>query len=48
MGQRRYAYRMLVGKPERKRLLGRCRFRWEDNVKMNQKEMGWHGLDSSG
>jgi hypothetical protein len=30
----------LVGKPERKRLLGRCRHRWEDNVKMDLQEVG--------
>jgi hypothetical protein len=35
MGERRGAYRGLVGKPERKRPLGRLRLRWEDNIKMD-------------
>jgi hypothetical protein len=35
MGERRAAYRILVGKPERKRPLGRPRRRWEDNIKMD-------------
>jgi hypothetical protein len=34
MGDRRGAYRILVGKPEGKRPLGRSRVRWEDNIKM--------------
>ena len=32
-------------KPERKRPLGRPRRRWEDNIKMDLKEVGWGGLD---
>jgi hypothetical protein len=44
-GGEEYAYRMLVGKPEGKRLRGRHRLRWEDDVKMNLKEMGWDGMD---
>jgi hypothetical protein len=35
MGERRGVYRILVGKPEGKRPLGRPRHRWEDNVKMD-------------
>jgi hypothetical protein len=35
MGERRGVYRILVGKPERKRPMGRPRRRWEDNIKMN-------------
>jgi len=35
MGERRVAYRVLVGKPEGRRPLGRPRHRWEDNIKMN-------------
>jgi len=35
MGERRTTYRVLVGKPEGKRPLGRQRRRWEDNKKMN-------------
>jgi hypothetical protein len=34
MGEKRYAYRMLVEKPEGKTLLGRPRCRWVDNIKM--------------
>ena len=35
-----YAYRVLVGKPEGKRPLGRPRRRWEDNIKVNLQEVG--------
>ena len=47
MGERRELYRVLVGKPEGKRSLGRHRRRWEDNIKMVLQEVGWggHGLD---
>jgi hypothetical protein len=34
-------YRVLVGKPEGKRPLGRPRRRWEDGIKMNLEEIGW-------
>ena len=40
MGKSRNAYRVLVGKPEGKRLLGRPRRRWEDNIKMDLREVG--------
>ena len=40
MEQSRNAYRVLVGKPERKRPLGRPRRRWEDNIKMDLREEG--------
>jgi hypothetical protein len=40
MVEKRYAYRNLVGKIERKRALGRPRPRWEDNIRMNLREMG--------
>ena len=40
MEQSRSAYRVLVGKPERKRSLGRPRRRWEDNIKMDLREVG--------
>jgi hypothetical protein len=40
MGQRRGVYRVLVGKPEGKRPLGRPRHRREDNIKMDLKEVG--------
>jgi hypothetical protein len=40
MGQGRGMYRVLVGKPEGKRQLGRPRRRWEDNIEMNLQEVG--------
>jgi hypothetical protein len=39
------AYRILVGKPEGKRPLGRSRRRWMDNIKMDLREIGWDGVD---
>jgi hypothetical protein len=45
MGEERGAYRVLVGKPEGKRPLGRPRRRWEDNIRMDLQEVGvWTGL----
>jgi hypothetical protein len=41
MGERRGAYRALVGKPEGRRPLGRPRHRWEDNIKVDLREVGW-------
>ena len=46
MGERRGVYRVLVGKPERKRPLGRPRLRWEVNIKIDLQEVGcgvWTG-----
>jgi hypothetical protein len=43
--EKRNAYRILVGKPEGKRPLGRPRRRWEDNIKMDLREIGWGGTD---
>ena len=40
MEQSRNAYRVLVGKPEGKRLLGRPRRRWEDNIKIDLRDVG--------
>jgi len=40
MGERRGVHRVLEGKPEGKRPLGRPRRRWEDNIKMDLKEVG--------
>jgi hypothetical protein len=45
MGERRNVYRVLVGKPEGKRPLGRLRSRWEDGIKMDLRESGWGGLE---
>jgi hypothetical protein len=41
MGEGRGAYRILVGRPEGRRPLGRPRRRWEDNIKMDIQEVGW-------
>jgi hypothetical protein len=49
MGEKRGAYRILVGRPEGRRPLGRPRRRREDNIKMDLQDVGWgHGLDCSG
>jgi hypothetical protein len=45
MGEKWNAYRLLVGKPERKRPLGRSRCRWVDNVRMDLGEVGWGDVD---
>jgi len=45
MGGSRGVYRVLVGKPEGKRPLGRPRLRWEDNIKMNLQEVGCRVMD---
>jgi hypothetical protein len=45
MGEKINAYRILVGKPEGKRPLGRHRREWEDNIKMDLRETGWSGMD---
>jgi hypothetical protein len=45
MGERRNAYRALVGKPEGRRPLGRPRRRWEDNIKMDLRDVGWGAAD---
>jgi hypothetical protein len=50
IGEGRGVYRVLVGKPEGKRPLGRPRLRWEDNIRMDLQEVGygcedWIGLD---
>jgi hypothetical protein len=44
MGEERGAYRILVGRPEGTRPLGRPRRTWEDNIKMDLQEVGW-GMD---
>jgi hypothetical protein len=40
-GEKRVAYRVLMGKPEGKRPLGRPRCGWQDNIKMTIEEVGW-------
>jgi hypothetical protein len=45
MGEKRNAYRLLVGKPEGKRPLGRPRRKWVDNIKIDLLEIGWSGVD---
>jgi hypothetical protein len=45
MGEKSNAYRILMGKPEGRRPLGRARCRWVDNIKMERDRMGWSGLD---
>ena len=44
-GEKRDVYRVLVGKPEGKRPLGRIRLRWDYNIKMNLQEVGYGGMD---
>jgi len=45
MGEMWSAHNIFVGKSEGKRLLGRPRRRWELNIKMNLREIGWEGVD---
>jgi hypothetical protein len=45
MGPKRRAYRILVGNREGKRSLGRPRRRWEDNIRMDLREIGWGSMD---
>jgi hypothetical protein len=45
MGEKTNACKILVGKPEGKRPLGRPRHRWEDNIKMEHREIGCGGMD---
>jgi hypothetical protein len=45
MGERRGAYRVLVGKPEGRRPLGRPRRRWEYNIKTDLREVGFGCVD---
>jgi hypothetical protein len=45
MGEKRNAYRILVGKPEGNRPRGRPRCRWMDSIKIDLREMGWDGVD---
>jgi hypothetical protein len=45
MGEKRKAYRLLVGKPEGNRPLGRPRHRWVDNIRIDLCEVGWGDED---
>jgi hypothetical protein len=45
MGEKRNAYRLLVGKPEGKRPLRRSRRRWVDNIRMDLREVRWSNVD---
>jgi hypothetical protein len=48
MGEKRNAYRLLVGKPEGKRPLGRPRRMWVDNIRKDLGEVGWGDMDWNG
>jgi hypothetical protein len=48
IGEKRNACRMLVGKPEGKRPIGRPRHRLVDNTEMDIKKIGWDDMDGSG
>jgi hypothetical protein len=45
IGEKRNAYKLLVGKPDRKSPLGRPRHRWLDNIRMDFGELGWGDVD---
>jgi hypothetical protein len=45
MGEERKVYKVLLGRPEGKRPLGRPRRRWEDGIRMDLREIGWGGVD---
>jgi hypothetical protein len=45
VGESRIVYKVLLGKPEGRRPLGRSRRRWEDNIKMDLQEVGFEGMD---
>jgi hypothetical protein len=45
MGEERGVYKVLMGKPEGRRPLGRPRRRWEDNIRMDLQEVGCGGVD---
>jgi hypothetical protein len=45
MGEERKVYKVLVGKPEGRRPLGRPRRRWEDGIRMDLREIGFGGVD---
>jgi hypothetical protein len=45
MGEERNVYKVLMGKPDGKRPLGRPRRRWEDGIRMDLREIGWGSVD---
>jgi len=45
MGEVRSEYIILIGKPEGERPLGRLRHKWEDNIRMDLREIGWESMD---
>jgi hypothetical protein len=45
MGEKKNAYRILVGQPESKKPLGSPRLTWVDNIKMDLRVIGWNGID---
>jgi hypothetical protein len=45
MGEKRNSYRLLVGKSEGRRPLGRPRQKWEDSIRINLGEVGWYDVD---
>jgi hypothetical protein len=45
MGEERNVYRVLTGKPEGKRPLERPRRRWEDEIRMDLRQIGWGSVD---
>jgi hypothetical protein len=45
MGEMKIVYKILIGKPEGKRQLGRPRHRWEDTIKNDLREIEWEGVD---
>jgi len=45
MGEERNVYKVLMGKPEGKRPLGRPRHRWEDGIRMDLREIGWGSVE---
>jgi hypothetical protein len=45
IGEERNVYRVLMGKPEGKKPLGRRKYRWEDGIRMDLREIGWGSVD---
>jgi len=45
MGEMRYAYKILLRRPEGENPLGRPRCRWKDNIRMDLRDIGWKGVE---